>query len=117
MRGLPRFSKFDWLMFAEGKGFMSTRTSEWKHPQTGQLLGTKVEALITADETDYGSPEMARANLYEKVVFKVPHAVNIPLEVQIQPKGNVRATIYSIIQGVLWITQNYRRAYTSRKKV
>ena len=63
MRGIPKFQIFDWARFAEGKGFMSTRNTEWRHYDTGELLGSKVEALITADNTDYGSPELERANL------------------------------------------------------
>ncbi len=103
MKGLSKYLIFDWTAFSKDKGFMSVRVSEWKNPD-GQILGVKVEALITDDQTDYGSPELAQANLYEKVVFKVPRQITVPPQVEIRPKGNVRATVYGDFRNQLSVT-------------
>ena len=116
MKGLSKFLSFNWPAFSTGKYFLSIRTSEWKHHETGQLLGTKVEALITDDQTDYGVPELARANLYEKITFKVPHSVIVPPEVEIQPKGNIRATVYGDFRNNLSIVADDIEVIDDKKK-
>ena len=91
MKKLILFILFDWLRFAKDKRFVCTGCSDWKDYDTGELLGTKVDSAIVSDHTDYGDPMVS--NLYEKVTFKVAKKLDIPLNVEIQPKGVV-ATVY-----------------------
>ena len=104
MKGLSKFLTFDWPLFAKDKNFMSIRVLNWTNPDNGQILGAKVEALITDDRTDYGTPELSQTNLYEKVVFKVPHQINIPAQIEVRPKGNVRAVVYGEYRNQLSVT-------------
>lgn len=100
MKKLNMFTTFDWNSFAKGKKFIAIGKSEWKNFDTGEHLGTKVEAVIAADSTDYGE---AVTNLYEKLTFKVPYDVEIPLNVEIRPK-NVVATVYGDYRNMLSAT-------------
>lgn len=97
MKKLNLFSYFDWPLFAKGKRFVCTGCTEWKDYGTGELLGTKIDSVIVEDHTDYGE---AVSNLYEKITFKVGKEINIPLNVEIQPKGVV-ATIYGEYRNML----------------
>lgn len=69
MKKLILFLVFLWERFAEGKEFTVISCSPWKG-QDGAILGTRVETVITKDETDYGDPNVT--NRFEKVTFKVP---------------------------------------------
>lgn len=93
MKKLNMFSTFDWESFAKGKRFSSVSKQEWKDFSTEKHKGTKVEAVIIQDNTDYGTQTGEITNLYEKLTFKVPHDIDIPLNVEIRPK-NVTAMIY-----------------------
>ncbi len=94
MKKLNMFSIFDWEGFAKGKRFLCIGKQEWKDFSSGEHLGTKIESVIAQDNTDYGAQEGETVtNQYEKLTFKVPHDVDIPLNVEIRPK-NVKATIY-----------------------
>ncbi len=94
MKKLNMFTTFDWNSFAKGKRFVSIGKSEWKNFDTGEHLGTKIEAVIAKDDTDYGNQNgEVVTNLYEKLTFKVPQDIDVPLNVEIHPK-NVVATVY-----------------------
>ena len=52
-----------------GQGvYTAISCSPWKG-QDGAILGTRVETVITKDETDYGDPNVT--NRFEKVTLKV----------------------------------------------
>lgn len=88
------FTTFNWNLFAKEKRFLSTSKSEWKNFNTGEHLGTKVEAVIAADNTNYGDQNGDTVtNLYEKLTFKVRKDIDVPLNVEIVPKG-VTAIVY-----------------------
>ena len=94
MKKLSTFTHFDVKAFFEGKRFMSIGQQEWKDFNTNNVLGTKVEAVIVQDKTDYGLQDgEVASNLYEKLTFKVPKVITIPLNVEIRPK-NAEATVY-----------------------
>lgn len=100
MKKLGMFTTFDWNAFAKGKRFVCTGCSEWKDFDTQQHLGTRVEAVIAADTTDYGEEV---TNLYEKVTFKIAKDTAVPLNAEIQPKG-VTATVYGEFRNQLSCT-------------
>lgn len=88
------FTTFDWNAFAKGKRFLAIGKSEWKDFDTGEHLGTKIEAVIAADNTNYGNQNGETVtNLYEKVTFKLRKDIDVPLNVEISPKG-VTAIVY-----------------------
>lgn len=59
------------------------------------MLGTKAEVVILQDKTDYGQSDGANSvtNLYEKLIFKVPKKLDIPLNTEVIPV-NPKATIF-----------------------
>ena len=89
------FTYFDWKGFAKDKRFISTGIAPLKDFNSGKITGTKIEAVIAQDNTDYGNKEGEIINnLYEKVTFKVKGNVDtIPINVEIRPV-NVTATVY-----------------------
>ncbi len=94
MKKLNQFTTFDWNAFAKGKAFLATGKSEWKNFDTGEHLGTKIEAVIARDETEYDTHDGETVtNLYEKLTFKVRKDMDVPVNTQIQPKGVV-ASVY-----------------------
>lgn len=105
LKKLRNFLAFNFVGFAQGKRFLSVSQQPWKDFKTGEILGTKVEAVIAQDKTDYGlkDGEVACSNLYEKLVFKVPKVIEIPMNVEIRPKNPV-ATVYGDYQNQLSIT-------------
>ena len=105
MKKLNLFTLFDFTAFSKGKQFMSTGIQAWKDHETGAILGTKVEAVIVKDRTDYGSSKDGEkiSNLFEKLVFKVPSEIDIPLNVEIIPVNPI-ATVYGEYRNQLSIT-------------
>ncbi len=104
MKKLNMFTYFDFNGFAKGKRFMSTGIQPWKSFDTGEVIGTKVEAVIVQDKTDYGNKEGdVVSNLYEKVVFKVRLNIDVPMNVEIRPI-NAEATVYGDYRNQLSIT-------------
>lgn len=93
MKKLNHFTVFNWPAFSKGKRFACTGCSEWRSFDTGAHLGTKVEAAIVEDLTDYGEDSGSVTNLFEKLTFKVGRDISVPIGVEIQPK-NVQATVY-----------------------
>lgn len=91
MKKLNMFLSFDWPKFSKDKCFVCTGCVPWNHHDTGAHLGTKVEAAIIEDNTDYGDDSVT--NLFEKVTFKVGKDINVPIGAEIQPKA-VRASVY-----------------------
>lgn len=94
MKKLNQFLEFNVEKFFEGKVFVTTGISEWRDFDTNQKKGTKVETVIAKDETRYDLKEgEIVSNMYEKLVFKVPKEVKIPMNAQVEPRG-VKATVY-----------------------
>lgn len=94
MKKLSLFTDFNYSAFAKGKRFICTNVQEWVDFATGTHLGTKVEAVIVEDQTDYHTkPGETVSNLFEKLVYKVAKDIDIPINAEIQAKG-VTAKIY-----------------------
>lgn len=90
MFNLSEFLKFDWESFSEGKEFAVTGCSKWSDFNTGEHLGTKVNVVISKDETAYAGKNGAnRSNLYERITFKVKSDVQIPANSHVVPVNPV----------------------------
>ena len=75
----------------------------WQDYDTKALLGTKVETVITVDNTPYqpGADGTVQTNLFEKVTFKVAkNDVNVKVGDFVKPVNAV-ATIYGEFQNQL----------------
>lgn len=104
LKKLRNFLKFDDVEFFKGKRLLSVNQQPWKDFKTGEVLGTKVETVIMQDKTDYGLKDgEVVSNLYEKLTFKIPKVIEIPMNVEIRPKNPV-ATVYGDYQNQLSIT-------------
>lgn len=104
MKKLNRFLYFDFTGFSKGKQYVCTGIQPWKNHDTGEVLGSKVEAVIYKDKTDYGPSTDSVTNLFEKVVFKVKHVVtDVSVGAEILPV-NATATVYGDYRNQLSIT-------------
>ena len=86
MKNLIKFMRFDWESFTEGKEYTVVGCTKWTDFMTHEELGTKVEAAITKDETNYCFKDgVGVTNLLEKITFKVRKKVNIPANSKVMP--------------------------------
>jgi hypothetical protein len=103
MKHLNQFQKFDWEAFAKDKRFIVVGISEWKDFDSKAVLGSKVDCVIIEDNTSYKQKDGEYAtNLFEKLSFKVPTKVSIPMDSIVKPVGAV-ATIYGDHRNMLSI--------------
>lgn len=105
MKNLSQFQSFNAKAFFEGKELTLTGSREWKDFQSGEHLGTKLDAVITRDDTHYrkGKNGEETSNLYERLIIKVPHDVSLPIGVRLQ-LHDVEAKIYGDYHNKLSIT-------------
>jgi len=52
MKFLSQFQQFDFERFAKDKGFMVVGCSPWKEHGSNEVIGTKVDTVIYADNTE-----------------------------------------------------------------
>lgn len=99
MKGLAQFSRFDLDDFLADKDLAVTGLGPWKDYNSGTVLGTKVELVITRDETTYkpGKDGAQISNLFEKLTVKVPKDVNIPI-----------GSLVEVINGTATVYGDYR---------
>lgn len=94
MKALKVFVTFNWNAFAEGKEFTVRDCSVWTDFNTKKVMGTKVEVIITKDDTDYHLKDgEAKSNLLERLIFKVTKDIRIPANSKVRPV-NPRVTAY-----------------------
>lgn len=98
LKRLSEFRSFDWDRFADGKAFVTTGIRPWNEFKDGHRtetrLGTSVEVVILHDRTQYRDRAGEQvSNRFEKLTFKVPEVVDVPLETQVVPV-DVVATVY-----------------------
>ncbi|MEL7657144.1 MAG: hypothetical protein AAGU75_14705 [Bacillota bacterium] len=104
MKFLNQFLKFDWASFAKDKRFLTVGIREWNNFETKEHLGTRVDTIICRDNTNYNVREgEIGSNIYEKITFKVPKDIDIPMNVEIQP-NNVDAIVYGDHRNQLSVT-------------
>ena len=79
----------------------------WVDFNSGELLGTKYEAVIVEDKTDYGisNSDTYVNNLYEKFTVKVPKDknVSVPMNSEIR-LINPNANVYGDYRNQLSVT-------------
>lgn len=93
LRKLNRFTYFDSDYFFEGKRFKVIGKQIWIDYDTKKPVGTKVEVVIVSDKTDYGCEDgEVVSNIYEKLVFKVPKEIDVPMDVEVKPVNAVCTT-------------------------
>lgn len=91
---LNQFLKFDCDSFFSGKVLRVTGVSENLDFATKKHLGTKVEAVITKDDTPYRCKDgQLVSNRYEKLTFKVNKDVKVNIDDMIVPVNPV-GTVY-----------------------
>lgn len=103
MKNLRQMIRTDWRWFAKDKRFMVTNVMPWQDYDTKALLGTKVETVITVDNTPYqaGPDGTVQTNLFEKITFKVAkNEVKVEVGDFVEPVNAV-ATIYGDYQNQL----------------
>lgn len=77
MKGLSGFQTFDWIAFAKDKLFTVTSVGEWRDYNTKELLGTKVNVIISQDNTKYEFKDgKVFSNMYAQLSFKTPKNLN-----------------------------------------
>ena len=107
MKKLNIFLHFDFAAFSKGKRFLTVGQKPWADYNSGEVLGTKYEVVITEDKTDYGvsGGEVSINNLYEKFAVKVPKdkAANVPMNVEVR-LVNPRANVYGDFRNQLSVT-------------
>lgn len=87
--------RFDLEAFLTGKECEVTGYSEWTDYNTKSHLGTKVEVIITKDETDYQlKDKSSKSNVYERFIIKVKKDVQIPTGAKLVSLKNHVATAY-----------------------
>lgn len=95
MKKLSLFTRFNFEAFAADKKFLLLSQKPWTDYNSGEVLGTKFELVITQDKTDYGTqPDGERvSNLYEKFTVKVAKNITMPLNVEVA-LVNPTASVY-----------------------
>ena len=112
LKKLNQFLVFDFARFQHGKILQVIGSSEWKEYKTDKHLGVKIETVITKDATEYIQKEGERvSNLYEKLVFKCPKDIKVPLNAIIEPINPV-ATVYGDFRNQLSIVIDDIRVIT-----
>ena len=104
MRSLRAFERFDLAAFLAGKTLAVTACRPWIDYETKATRGTKVEVVITRDDTTYPTAKDGRdvSNLYEKMIIKVGRDLTIPAGTTVEIVGGV-ATVYGDFRNQLSI--------------
>lgn len=104
LKGLRQYVGFDFPRFSKDKLFTVTGVSNWVDFNTKLPLGTRVEVVISSDQTPYAPSKDGRpiSNLYEKLTFKIDKNINVPIGATVVPLGAV-ATVYGQYQNELSI--------------
>lgn len=72
MKGLYGFDIFDWNGFSKDKTFTVKGVGDWVDYETKAVLGTKIDVIITKDNTKYLTNNGQQiSNLYAELSFKV----------------------------------------------
>lgn len=104
MKHLNEFLTFDIDGFLKDKALMTVSVKEWNDYDTKKHMGTKIEVVITKDNTPYRQKSGEQTtNRFEKLTIKVTKDVNVPLESYVLPV-NATATVYGEYRNMLSIT-------------
>lgn len=115
MKKLSQFMRFDFEAFSKEKAYQAIGTSEWVDYSTKEHMGTKVECLITKDNTQYKLKEGENvSNRFEKLTFKIRKDVNVPMNAYVMPVNAV-ATVYGEYRNQLSVTADDIQILTPNK--
>ncbi len=104
MKHLSEFLHFDTDTFLKDKTLMTVSVKEWNDFESKNHMGTKVEVVIVTDKTPYRQKAGEQTtNRFEKLTFKIPKDINVPLESYVVPV-NAKATVYGEYRNMLSIT-------------
>lgn len=105
LKKLSQFSRFDIDWFLEKKKLIIIGYQEWKDYESSNVLGTKIEVVITVDKTEYETNgNDVVSNVYEKLTVKIGKTFkDIPLNVEIR-LVNPKAVVYGDFRNMLSIT-------------
>lgn len=117
MKKLSQFSKFDLERFLNGKTLEVISCSAWNDFTSKKHLGTKVETVITKDNTVYDQKDgEVVTNRYEKLVLKIKKDVTVPLDANVLPV-NATATVYGEYRNQLSVTADDIKVVQPQKEV
>ena len=103
MKGLGSFVSFNWAGFAAGKTFQVVGCAPWVDFETKAKLGSKVEVVITKDDTPYPVKDgKVISNIFERIQFKAPKEIALPVGAIVEPVDAV-ATVYGHFRNKLSI--------------
>ena len=106
LRHIREHERFDLEGFLHMMELMVTNITPWEDYATKARLGTKVEVVITKDDTPYqpGPDGSVQTNLFDKLVFKVrKNEVAVKVGDIVVPKG-AEALVYGEYRNQLSIT-------------
>ena len=91
MRNLHQFEKFETIAFLSGKKLVVKLASPLLDYTTKNHVGTKLELVIIEDSTDYQPSKdgTIQTNLYETLIVKTPHEIDIPVNTEVTLEGAV----------------------------
>ena len=104
MKKLSQFMRFDFEAFSKEKIYQVIGISEWRDYETKKHMGTKLEVVITRDNTQYKQKEGENvSNRFEKLTFKICKDINVPMNTSVMPINAV-ATVYGDYRNQLSVT-------------
>ena len=104
MKKLSQFMRFDFEAFSKEKIYQVIGISEWRDYETQKHMGTKLEVVITRDNTQYKQKEGENvSNRFEKLTFKIRKDVHVPMNTGVMPINAV-ATVYGDYRNQLSVT-------------
>ena len=83
MKNLYQFLMFDLVAFLCGKTLLVTGISPLSDHASGEVIGTRVECVITRDDTVYRAAKDSTisTNLYERLFIKIKHPNSVSVTV------------------------------------
>lgn len=116
MKGLTQYLVFDCGKFFQEKKLMATACKSWVDYESKEVLGTKIDVVITEDKTPYKTKTSEQiSNLYEKFAVKVGKALTIPVGTEITLVNPV-GTVYGEYRQLLSVVADDIQAVTNGKE-
>lgn len=96
LKRLGIFNEFNFTKFSKEKEYVTCgKPIEWTdYKDKSKVLGTKVPVVIVKDNTDYGTDTETAPNLFEKLFFKIPKSISVPVNTYVIPVGPFQARVY-----------------------
>lgn len=115
MKHLNEFLTFDVDGFLKDKALMTVSVKEWNDYETKKHMGTKIEVVITRDDTTYRQKAGEQTtNRFEKLTLKVTKDVQVPLESYVMPV-HAKATVYGEYRNMLSVIADDIKVLQTKK--